>query len=116
MTTRVKAPDDDDWGKLCRVIKYLKCTKHLKLTLTVPSLSMTQWWVDASYLTHDDCRGHTGGMMTLGVGAIISFSRKQRINVKSSTESELVGADDGLPLILWCKYFIEEQGYTVESH
>ena len=34
--------------------------------------------------------------------------------MKSSTESELIGADDGFPLILWCKYFIEEQGYTVE--
>ena len=52
--------------------------------------------------------------MTLGAGAVISFSRKQRINMKSSTESELVGADDGLLLILGCKYFIEEQGYTVE--
>ncbi len=33
LTTRVKDPDKDDWGKLKQVLKYLNRTKHLKLTL-----------------------------------------------------------------------------------
>ena len=61
-------------------------------------------------------KGHTGTLMSLGQGAIISGLRKQKINVKSSTESELVALDDALPLILWCLYFIEAQGYTVEQN
>ena len=116
LTTRVKRPDEDDWGKLKRLLKYLKGTKHMKLTLRVDSLNCIRWWVDASYNVHDDCRGHTGAMMSLGRGAEISFSRKQRLNVRSSCEGELVGIDDALPLILWARYFIEAQGYTVEQN
>ena len=48
LATRVKNPDVDDWGKLRRVLKYLKGTKHMKLTLTVNDLSMIRWSVDAS--------------------------------------------------------------------
>ena len=84
LMTQVKCPDRDDWGKLQRVMRYLKGTKHLKLTLSVDNLSIVKWWIDASYLTHDDCRGHTGAMMSLGKGAIISFLKKQKLNMKNS--------------------------------
>ena len=116
LTTRVKKPDEDDWGKLKRVLKYLKGTKHMKLTLSVEDLGVIKWWVDASYNAHGDCKGQTGAMMSLGKGAVMSFSRKQKLNVCSSAEGELVGIDDALPWILWCKYFIESQGYTVEQN
>jgi hypothetical protein len=39
LTTRVKKPDNDDWGKLKRVLKYLHTTRSLCLTLSVDSLS-----------------------------------------------------------------------------
>jgi hypothetical protein len=35
LTTRVKSPGEDDWGKLKRVLKYLNRTKCLKLRLCV---------------------------------------------------------------------------------
>ena len=38
-------------------------------------------------------------MMTLGGGTVSSFSRKQKLNGKSSTEAELIGMDDALPQI-----------------
>ena len=63
-----------------------------------------------------DCRGHTGTVMSLGKGAVLSSSAKQKLNTKSSTESELVGAHDGLSLILWSRYFIEAQGYTIDHN
>eukprot|EP00956_Cyclotella_meneghiniana_P028301 scaffold65295_cov71-Cyclotella_meneghiniana.AAC.14 len=116
LTTRTKKPDEDDWGKLRRLLRYLKATKHMKLTLTVDKLGVIRWWVDASYNVHDDCRGQTGAMMSLGRGAPISFSRKQKINVRSSCEGELVGIDDAIPTMLWARYFIEAQGYTVEQN
>ena len=40
LTTRVKNPDEDDWGKLKRVLKYLNGTRYLKLQLTVESMGM----------------------------------------------------------------------------
>lgn len=116
LTTRVKSPDEDDWGKLKRVLKYLNGTKHLKLTLTVDSLSTLKWYVDGSHQTHEDCRGHTGALFTMGKGAITSSSRKQKINTKSSTETELVAVDDKLGDILWTRHFIEAQGYKVDEN
>jgi hypothetical protein len=45
LTTRVSKPDEDDWGKLKRVLKYLKGTFYLKLTLSVDDLSMIKCFV-----------------------------------------------------------------------
>jgi hypothetical protein len=81
----------------------------MKLKLSVDMLSIIQWWVDASYCVHEDCWGRTGAMMSLGHGAPLSFSWKQKLNVRSSCEGELVGIDDTLPHILWARYFIEAQ-------
>ena len=57
-TTRVKSPDEDDWGKLKRVLKYLDGTRYLKLRLTVESMGMLKWYVDGSHNVHWDCKGH----------------------------------------------------------
>ena len=53
LTTRVKAPDEDDWDNLKRVMKYIKGTLGFKLSLRVDRLSLIKWWVDASFATHD---------------------------------------------------------------
>ena len=104
------------WGKLKRVLEYLKGTTYLKLTLSVDNLGFIRWWVDASYNAHEDCRGQTGAMMSLGLGAAISFLRKQNSNVRCSAEGELVGIDNALPWILWCRYFMEAQGFCIEQN
>ena len=54
--------------------------------------------------------------MTFGEGGAINISRKQKLNTKSSTESELVGADDASVMILWTKLFMEHQGYEVKEN
>ena len=41
----------------------------------------------------------------------MSGSTKQKVNTRSSTESELVGVDDFTSKILWTKKFLEQQGY-----
>jgi hypothetical protein len=113
LTTRVKKPDRDNWGKVKRVLQYLKGTKSMPLNLTVDNLQCTRWQIDASHGTHDDCKGHTGAGMTLGKGASISFSRKQKTNTRSSTETEMVGVDDAMPQVSWSLYFLQEQGYPM---
>ena len=50
LTTRVKAPDEDDWGKLKRCLNYLKDTLHMKLTLEVDTLGTIHWLVDLSLI------------------------------------------------------------------
>ena len=100
LTTRVKGPDRDDWKKLQHLMSYLKYTKKLVLTLEADNLHLLKWYVDSSYAVHNDMRGHTGGGMTMGKGSIYNRSTKQKINTKSSTETQLVGMDDILPQIL----------------
>jgi hypothetical protein len=43
----------------------------------------------------------------------MSVSTKQKLNTKSLTESDLVGIDDMMPVILWTCYFQLSQGYGV---
>ena len=43
-------------------------------------------------------------------------STKQKLNTRSSTESELVGVDDMMPSILWTHYFLKAQGYRVSDN
>ena len=54
--------------------------------------------------------------MTFGKGAVQSLSKKQKLNTRSSTEAELVGADNVATQILWTKHFMEAQGYTIEDN
>ena len=49
--------------------------------------------------------------MSFGKGTIMAISKKQKINTKSSTEAELVRADNVLSDILWMNNFLKEQGY-----
>ena len=35
-----------------------------------------------------------------------------KLNTRSSTKTELVAADDMMPLILWTSHFLQAQGYT----
>jgi hypothetical protein len=53
--------------------------------------------------------------MSLGKGSVSSMSKKQKINMRSSTEIELVGADDTMPGVMWTRYFMEAQGQDIEE-
>ena len=81
----MKNPDEDDERKLIRVLGYLKETLHIPLVLGTDGSNNVYWYVDASFAVHKDMKSHTGGVMTLGQGAVISMSTKQKLNTKSST-------------------------------
>ncbi len=116
LCTRVQKPDVDDYKKLGRVMRYLRDTVDMPLTLEADELYVLKWWVDASYAVHPDMRSHTGGAMTLGKGVVFGTSTRQKLNTKSSTEAELVGVNDVMPQALWTRYFIEAQGYEVTDN
>ncbi len=96
------------------MLKYLNGTKYLKLNLSVDNLGVLKWFVDGSHNVHWDCKGHGGAMFTMGKGATSSYSRKVKLNTRSSTETELVTADMYMPEMLWTLYFIQSQGYGAE--
>ena len=47
LTKRVRSPDEDDWANLRRGLMYLKGMLHVKLNITVDSLSSIRWYVYA---------------------------------------------------------------------
>ena len=54
--------------------------------------------------------------MSFGRGVFHSRSTKQRINTRSSTESELVGTYEYMPYNIWVQNFMEAQGYKLKSN
>ena len=116
LCTRVKEPNEDDWRKLIKLLKYINNSKNDKLILSADDLHVIKWHVDAAFAVHPDFKSHTGGTMTYGQGAVQSMSRKQKLNTKSSTTAELVGTDDLSTMILWTKLFMEAQGYKIKKN
>ena len=116
LTSRVTNADEDDWKKLKRLLEYLHSTANMPLTLSIDNLSGIKSWVDASYAIHKDMRSHTGGIIMMGKGTLYARSSKQKINTKSSTEAELVGASDFLSQTIWTRNFLQAQGYSVTTN
>jgi hypothetical protein len=116
LTTLVKAPDQDNWGKLVRVLKYLNGTRYMKLILSADEMKFTiHWYVDGSNQVHEDCRGQIGCLMMIGKRAVISSLNGMKCNTQSSTKMELISIHDKLPDIIWIRYFIEGQGYNIDE-
>lgn len=74
LTNRMENPDEDDWEKLRQVLQYLHGTKTLELTLSIKSMSILKWYIGGSHNVHWDARGHGVAMLTMGEGAVMSYS------------------------------------------
>jgi hypothetical protein len=79
LCTRVRDPNQVDWEKLMRVMKYLNGTKEENLTLSADDLRVIKWYVDASFAVHPDFKSHTGAVMTLGKGERCNQSQENKI-------------------------------------
>ena len=88
----------------------------MKRYISADGMTNIMWWVDGSYGVHWDSKGHTRAMMSMGRGATVNVSKKHRLDVGSSTESELVSIADVLGVMMWCNYFMEAQGYTIDNN
>jgi hypothetical protein len=96
-------------------MKYLRAIVNMPLTLEADGSNILKWWIDASYAVHPDMRSHTGGVLSVGKGAVYATSCRQKLGTKSSTEAELVGVSDVMPQVVWTRYFLESQGVSVSD-
>jgi len=115
LTKRVQNPTNDDYSKLERAIKYLRHTKNYGITLQCDNIISILAYIDASHGVHDNLRSHTGSVVTMGKGPVYAKSSSQKINTKSSTESELVGLSDSVGQVIWARNFLIGQGYDVQA-
>ena len=109
LCTRVKRPTVQDYAKLTRAIQYLRGTLELPLILGTDGSGTLRWSVDASFAVHKDMRSHSGAVLTMGSGTRIAASTKQKINTKSSTESEIVAVNDAMNMIEWVQLYVQCQ-------
>jgi hypothetical protein len=114
LSSRVNNANEDDWKKLLRALGFLKGTINDVLTLEADDTNTLTWYIDAAFAVHADMKSHTGAVFTMGKGAVISSATKQKVNSRSSTESELVAMDDKMSKVLWVKRFLEWQGFEVK--
>ncbi len=116
LTTRVRAPNVDDWRKLSHLMEYLRVDRLRPLILSANGSGVLMWYVDASFAVHPNMRSHTCGGLTMGRGFPIVSSTKQKLNAQSSNESELVGVDDMMSIVVWSRYFLLAQGYGLTQN
>ena len=93
-------------------MQYLHATPDLPLILCSDGTSNVNWWADGSPSTHLNACGNSGFCMSLSKGMIVSSSLKQKLNTQSSTETELVAANDSMPLLLWANNFLQVQDFN----
>ena len=113
LTMQVREPDEDDYKKLGRCIRYLQDNVDILPTLEMNDSGIIWWWVDASFAIHPDMKSHTGATVSMGGGCPFSLSLRQWINTRSSMEAEQVGVNDTMYLMIWTRLFLEGQGFKV---
>jgi hypothetical protein len=59
LTTRVRAPDIDDWRKLSHLMEYLKVDRLHPLIMSADGSGVLMWYVD-SFAVHPNMRSNTG--------------------------------------------------------
>ena len=89
-----------------RVLAFIQCTIDDVRIIGAENLTDIYTWIDAAYALNPDMRRQTGGTILMGVGVIHGKSSKQRFNVKSSTEAELVGVNEYMPYNIWLFMFM----------
>ena len=97
------------------VTKYIQGTIGLPLIFQIDNSGNIKGYIDAAFLVNKDMRSHTGAFMTMETGGGYVQSIKQKMNIKNSTEAELVGVDDVLTQVIWTQYFQKEQGYNIHD-
>ncbi len=95
------------------MFKYVHGTLYLPLVLEGGDVGVINWWLDVFFVIHPYFKSHSGDAMSLGKGTIPAGAKKQKINTKSTTKSEIMGVDDFSGQILWTNYFMKMHGYKV---
>ena len=116
LSGQVRAPNNDDWKKLRRLLNYLKCTMSNHMVVNINrGFQAAKWYMSASSAVHPDFKSHSGGCLLLSDsgGAPISGSTKQKLNTRSSKVAKVVGVDDFIGKVIWFQHFMEMQGFAL---
>ena len=119
LCARVKNPGQSCWSKPVRMMKFSSETcDDVSTSSAIWGWHDVEWCIDASFAVHLNFKSHTGACQAFegGKGTTQIVSAKQKPNTSNSTASELVGADQVLPLMLWTPLFLESQEHPAQSN
>ena len=95
------------------IVKYLAGTRELGLTFSHKGNLELIGYADASYLTHQDAKSHSGLAYSLGeesTACFFSKSSKQKLVTRSSAEAELYALDQCVCDIEWFRTILKFLG------
>ena len=91
--TKSSSPTRQDHDNLLDIVRYLWKTKHVGLIIRPGNINepiRLKCYVDASFLSHGDSRGHSGYCLAIGdLSSFYSKSSKQQLVATSSTHAEV---------------------------
>jgi hypothetical protein len=99
------------WQAAIRVLRYLKGTRLMSLTLGGTQPIALVGHGDTDYANDASRKSIMGYTFSLGSGAISWASRKQKVVAVSSTESEYIAASEGAKDACWLRMLL--RGLTV---
>lgn len=109
LATKCKQPSLQDMHDVWRVLRYIKGTmnKGLIFQPTKERLRLT-CYADASHLLHPDGLGHSGFLATIGGTVIMARSAKQKLQGRSSSETELISTEECSTYVVWLRQLCAE--------
>jgi hypothetical protein len=116
----VQKPNVSDKVKLERLLKYLNSTLDYTYLLGGKIFNEDgtidiNCYIDSSHGVHEDFRGQTGIVIKLGDATVYARSAKQKVNTKSSAETELMGVSEKVSQAIWTRWWLEDFGFKVND-
>jgi hypothetical protein len=116
LATKSSQPTQSDYSKLLRIVRYLAGTSKIGIVFT-PSDMQPYFYSDASHAIHHDGRGHGGITATFGTknSPFLNVSYKLKSQTRSSSESELVTAEEATTYIIWLRCLLQSFNVHLEK-
>lgn len=111
LAQKVCKPTTEDWNQLKRVVKYLKATHEMKLSLSNIQLGEQKLfgYADATWADNKiDRKSNSGRIFYLNGGTISWTCRKQSIVAQSSCEAEFISIADAINEAKWLRQLLAE--------
>jgi hypothetical protein len=120
LSSKVQVPNVSDRSKLERLLKYLNSTDDFTYLIGGKIVNDddtfdVNCYIDSSHGVHEDLRGQTGIVVKLRNATVYARSAKQKMNTKSSAETELMGVSEEVSQALWTRWWLEDLGYVVRN-
>ena len=94
-------------------MEYVRVSQYRSLVPGGKNDGRLMCYVDALFVMQPNMLSYTGGELTMGKGLSMVASAELKLNTESLTESELIGANDMIPIMLWTRNFLLEQGARI---